>query len=409
MQVHIFRGEGRVFAFTLDSDGSSLPAKHGRWSAFKSVDLVRGQTRPGVNVEQCLDDIEQHGLHVTDAHIRITEQAINLRPTRTERRNSQALDFIPYRPSVQIAKPLKSNEKGSTMSKPKAAVVLVHGGWHNHSAWHRVTPLLEAQGFAALTLDLPGAGVNTIAPRSLGLRPFDPTAFATERSPIAGVTQGERTQAVVALVKEAVSLSDGKVILVGHSAGGMTISAAAEQVPNLLLAVVYLSGFMVPNGMSLLAMLQHETLSSALAPGLFVGDPVAIGATRINGGSTDDAYRSQLKAAFYADVSEPEFAQAASQLHCDEPNTGALAPSEITLGRFGAVPRHYIRCTQDRAIPLTGQDHMIATVDGAIGGKTITHTLESSHSPFLSQPAKLSTILIDICIQSLVAQSAEAP
>jgi hypothetical protein len=72
------------------------------------------------------------------------------------------------------------------------------------------------------------------------------------------------------------------------------------------------------------------------------------------------------------------------------------------------VPRHYIRCTQDRAIPLTGQDHMIATVDGAIGGKTTTHTLESSHSPFLSQPATLSRILIDIGVQSLAQQSAEA-
>src|SRR5262249_53970383 len=159
----------------------------------------------------------------------------------------------------------------------------------------------------------------------------------------------------------------------------------------------YLSGFMVPNGTSLLAMLQHETLSSALAPALFVGDPAAIGATRINGGSTDEAYRSLLKSAFYADVSESEFAYAASQLHCDEPNAGALAASEITRGRFGKVPRHYIRCTQDRAIPLTGQDHMIAMVDGAIGGKTTTHTLESSHSPFLSQPATLSKILIGIC------------
>ncbi|MEA2919565.1 MAG: hypothetical protein QOJ15_11646, partial [Bradyrhizobium sp.] len=90
-------------------------------------------------------------------------------------------------------------------------------------------------------------------------------------------------------------------------------------------------------------------------------------------------------------------------------NAGAVAPSEITPGRFGTVPRHYIRCTQDRAIPLTGQDHMIATVDGGIGGKTITHTLESSHSPFLSQPATLSRILIDICVQSLAEQSAEAP
>jgi hypothetical protein len=72
------------------------------------------------------------------------------------------------------------------------------------------------------------------------------------------------------------------------------------------------------------------------------------------------------------------------------------------------VPRHYIRCTQDRAIPLTGQDQMIATVDGAIGGKTIIHTLESSHSPFLSQPAALSRILIDICVQSLAEQTAAA-
>ena len=294
------------------------------------------------------------------------------------------------------------------MSATKATFVLVHGGWHDHSAWDRVTPILEANGFAALTLDLPGAGANSIAPASLGLRPFDPAAFAAEQSPMAGVTQEQRTRAVVALVKEAVSLGGGKVVLVGHSAGGMTISAVAEQVPNLLLAVVYLAGFMVPKDMPLLALLQHETFSSPLSPRLFVGDPAAIGATRINARSTDEAYRSLLKASFYADVSDADFAHAASQLHCDESNAGALAPSEITPGRFGVVPRHYIRCTQDRAIPLTAQDHMIATVDGAIGGKTTTHTLESSHSPFLSQPAALSKILIDICVQSLADQSAEA-
>jgi pimeloyl-ACP methyl ester carboxylesterase len=161
--------------------------------------------------------------------------------------------------------------------------------------------------------------------------------------------------------------------------------------------------------MPLLAMLQHETMSSALAPGLFVGDPTTIGATRIHAGSTDEAYRSLLKASFYADVPEPDFAQAASQLHCDESNAGALAPSDITRGRFGTVPRHYIRCTQDRAIPLSGQDHMIATVDAAIGGKTTIHTLDSSHSPFLSQPAALSRILIDIAVRSLAEQRAEAP
>src|SRR6202044_4137966 len=159
------------------------------------------------------------------------------------------------------------------MSATKAAFVLIHGAWHNRSAWNAVTPILQAKGFVVLTLDLPGAGANALAPKSLGSPPFDPAAFAAERSPTAGVTQEERTQAVVALVKEAASLGDGKVILVGHSAGGMTASAVAEQVPNLLLAVVYLAGFLVPKGMPLLAMLQHESLSSALAPGLFVGDP----------------------------------------------------------------------------------------------------------------------------------------
>src|SRR6201986_3917442 len=149
------------------------------------------------------------------------------------------------------------------MSATKAVFVLVHGGWHNHSTWDRVTPILRANGFAALTPDLPGAGVNAIPPTSLRLRPFDPAAFAAERSLIAGVTQEERTRAVVDLVREAASLSDGKVILVGHSAGGLTISAVAEQVPDLLLAVVYLSGFMLPNGMQLFTMLQHETMSSS--------------------------------------------------------------------------------------------------------------------------------------------------
>jgi pimeloyl-ACP methyl ester carboxylesterase len=310
---------------------------------------------------------------------------------------------------MQVVKAVRSDEEGAVMAATKNAVfVLVHGAWHNHSAWDKVTPLLKTNGFGALTLDLPGAGVNAIAPTSLGLRPFDPAAFAAERSPSAGVTLEERTQAVVALVNEAASLNDSKVILVGHSAGGMTISAVAERVPNLLLAVVYLAGFLVPNGMPLFAMSQHETLSSALSPKLFVGDPAAIGATRIHAGSTDAAYRALLRAAFYGDVLESEFAHAASQLHCDESNAGAVAPSEITPARFGTVPRHYIRCTQDRAIPLTGQNHMIATVDAAIGSKTTTHTLESSHSPFLSQPANLAKILIDIGVQSLADQSAAA-
>jgi hypothetical protein len=74
MQLYIFRGTGRVFAFTKDSGGNNLPVRLGPWAAFKSIELVRGQSQAGVNVDECLDDIERHGIHVTDAHVRITEQ-----------------------------------------------------------------------------------------------------------------------------------------------------------------------------------------------------------------------------------------------------------------------------------------------------------------------------------------------
>ena len=74
MQVHIFRGPGRVFGFTQDATGANLPSKYAPWNPFKSITLSRdGEPTPGVDTRECLDDIEKHGLHITDAHVRITE------------------------------------------------------------------------------------------------------------------------------------------------------------------------------------------------------------------------------------------------------------------------------------------------------------------------------------------------
>ena len=74
-RVDIFRGQGRVFGFT-ESGGETLPPKFGPWVVFKTLELTRGQAQPGMNVDECLDDIAEHGLHLTDAHVRITPQAI---------------------------------------------------------------------------------------------------------------------------------------------------------------------------------------------------------------------------------------------------------------------------------------------------------------------------------------------
>ncbi len=77
MQIHIFRGPGRVFGLTEDATGGNLPTQFAPWSAFKSVELSReGEPTPGVDSNECLDDIERHGFHITDAHVRITETVI---------------------------------------------------------------------------------------------------------------------------------------------------------------------------------------------------------------------------------------------------------------------------------------------------------------------------------------------
>jgi len=76
VQVHIFRGIGRVFGFTGDATGVNLPSQYGPWNAFKAINLSRdGGPTPGVDTRECLDDIEKYGFYVTDAHVRITENA----------------------------------------------------------------------------------------------------------------------------------------------------------------------------------------------------------------------------------------------------------------------------------------------------------------------------------------------
>ena len=76
MQVHIFRGPARVFGFTTQATGENLPAQYAPWAIFKSVEMRQGEPMPGVDVDDCLRDIAAHGVHVTDAHVRITEAAI---------------------------------------------------------------------------------------------------------------------------------------------------------------------------------------------------------------------------------------------------------------------------------------------------------------------------------------------
>ena len=278
----------------------------------------------------------------------------------------------------------------------KPAFVLVHGGFVCKSIWRLVMPLLEARGHVVRALDLPGSSAHAEVPVAYGKRPLDAKAFATEPSPKAHITQEERTQAVVSLVEETARETGAPVVLVGQSLGGLTVTAVAEAIPDQLRAIVYISAFLQPPGTPALALMQHATMADAVMPSLFLADPQVVGACRIDFLSDNPEYRARIKTTLCDDVSDDVFSSILAAATCDEPVGVLVVPAHSTAERFGQVPRHYVRCLKDRAIPLQGQDFMIAATDNALGSQTHTHTLTTSHFPFFSQPDALSDILLGV-------------
>lgn len=73
-------------------------------------------------------------------------------------------------------------------------IVLIHGSLHGSFCWSRVTPFLVEAGFKVLAIDLPGCGLNGRFPTSTYARPFDPSAYSAEVSPVASLTLADYAQ-----------------------------------------------------------------------------------------------------------------------------------------------------------------------------------------------------------------------
>jgi pimeloyl-ACP methyl ester carboxylesterase len=199
----------------------------------------------------------------------------------------------------------------NTMTDTRPAFVFVHGAWNSAAAWHKFIPLLEARGYVARALDLPGAGARANAPSSYDRRPLDAVAFASEPSPNASVTQEDRARAVIALVEDTRRQTGAPIVLVGHSLGGLTVTAVAETIPEQLHAVVYLCAYMAPPGMSTNTIIQDPSMSGSLVRALIKANPKEVGAIRIDWRSEDSEYREQLRLAFAGDVSPTDFCHSA--------------------------------------------------------------------------------------------------
>lgn len=228
--------------------------------------------------------------------------------------------------------------------------LLVHGSGHGAWCWRDVVPALAALGHEVETLDLPGSG-------------DDPT-------PLEDVTLGAYVKAILARL-------DAPTVLVGHSAGGFPIRAAAEADPTRIARLIYLCAYIPRPGASMRDMRKE-------APGQPLEGALEIDPTRRVYRFNEGALEENL----YGDC-PPGIADFA------RPRLGwqAIAPQATPVdftGRGAAIPASYILCENDRTIPPA---HQLAMAEAGGIAPGDLYRLPSGHSPFFAAPERLAALL----------------
>ena len=236
-----------------------------------------------------------------------------------------------------------------------SSFILVHGAWQGAWCWDKVAPRLREAGHQVHTPDLPGHGNNPLPARLVS------------------------TAGYVKAISDLIEYLDHEIILVGHSMGGMVISQVAEQLPERITRLVYISGFLLGNGQSINDMEPQVTNSKLAGKLLLSADKSSL------------IVPDQLiREAFYGDCNEEDYRFALTRFQA-QPVQPFLTPAQHSEARLGSVPRVYIECLYDRAIPIVAQRFMHQNLHCA---KIVT--LECAHSPFLSVYNTLVDVLLDV-------------
>ena len=232
---------------------------------------------------------------------------------------------------------------------------LVHGAWHGSWCWDRLIGPLEAEGHEVDARDLPGLG--------------------EDRTPAAEVTLDRYVDAVC----EALTRESEPVLLVGHSMGGLVISECAERLPEKVKALVYVSAYILRDAETVLRLAEVDENLADLATHL------------VSDGTVCAFPPEKLREIFYAKCTDSDAEYAISMLR-PQPLAPFGTPVHVTPERFGRIPKYYIRCLQDRAVPPSLQEKMLA----ATRCEQVV-SIKTDHSPFLSAPDELVHHLLSFC------------
>ena len=232
--------------------------------------------------------------------------------------------------------------------------VLVHGAWEGSWTWEKTIPELERHGHEATAIDLPGSHGNMQA--------------------ISRVTMASYVRTVTKLVKGL----DHRVILVGHSLAGAVISQVAELMPEKIERLIYVAAFLLKDGDSVLWAMQSDP-DGELLPALTFSDDQSYATASVQ----------TLRDIAFHDVQEEHIRHILPLMAERQATEPFMAKIVVSAGKFGAVPKKYIRTTFDKITSPALQDEMIANWD-----VESVHVLRSGHFPTLSMPNDLAGAML---------------
>jgi putative intracellular protease/amidase len=232
--------------------------------------------------------------------------------------------------------------------------VMVHGAWADERAWGFVRNQLAVNA-NVVVVNLPAHGADNTYGVGVGLNDY------------------------VKTVMQAVNVQPGKVILVGHSMAGAVISQVAENIPNKISKLIYVSAYLPKNGESVIDLSKKDTTGK-------VGKNLEFNTDYTLATIKKDA----IAEAVCADC--PQYMKdALVKYHRAEPTKG-LNDKVVLTSKYAGIPKYYIATKQDAAVPYSLQQQMIKD------NGTIKKVFEmpTSHLPFVVDPAGFIEIIKQI-------------
>lgn len=219
------------------------------------------------------------------------------------------------------------------------SVILVHGAWADGSSWNDVVPLLQEKGLTVVAV----------------------------QNPLSSLAED------VAATQRAIDRQAGKVLLVGHSWGGVVITEVGRQ--DKVAGLVYVAAFAPSDGESVNDLGANKDLPQP--PGLSGIEPDSNGYLWMSARNFGEHFAQDLAASKTA-------LMAVNQ----KPIAARSFGDKVGVPAWRSKPSWYVVAEQDHMIPPPAQRSMAQRA-----GATVT-SLGTGHAAMMAKPSDVAAVIV---------------